>query len=181
MPFKEKWKAIPDYPSYEVSNLGAVRNRQTKTIKMQRVSRSTGYVIVNLYPRGCSHHKALLVHRLVASAFVINKRNLPCVNHMDENKQNNYANNLEWVTYKENNNYGTRGQRISASNKGKHHSPREHFPKPVIAIDQNGHAKRYCSMTKCAESLGLSRPSISMVISGKMKRTKGYRIKLAEQ
>ena len=177
MPFKEEWKVISDYPDYEVSNLGAARNRKTKLIKMQRVTKGTGYVTVNLYPRNKANHKVLLVHRLVALAFIPNTNNLPCVNHIDENKQNNYVNNLEWVTYKTNNQRGTRGKRISNSNKGKHYNPRTHFPKSVIAISPSG--KRYCfnSITECANALGLHRSSISYVLHGKMKRTKGFVIK----
>ena len=49
----------------------------------------------------------LLVHRLVAQAFIPNPNNLPCVNHKDENPGNNDFRNLEWCTYKYNSNYGT--------------------------------------------------------------------------
>ena len=57
--------------------------------------------------------KAEYVHRLVALAFIPNPDNKPQVNHKDENKQNNYVDNLEWATCKENVNYGTRSTRQS--------------------------------------------------------------------
>ena len=46
--------------------------------------------------------KMYSVHRLVALAFIPNPNNLPEVNHKDGNKSNNCANNLEWVTCKQN-------------------------------------------------------------------------------
>ena len=56
----------------------------------------------------CGYHEIMLngkhyrVHRLVAEAFIPNPNNLPCVNHIDGNKQNNSIDNLEWCTYSEN-------------------------------------------------------------------------------
>jgi hypothetical protein len=44
-----------------------------------------------------------LLHRLIAETFIPNPDNLPCVNHKDGNKLNNSVDNLEWVTYSENN------------------------------------------------------------------------------
>ena len=176
MPFKEKCKVIPNYTRYEVSNLGAIRNRKTKNIKMQRVMKSTGYVTVNLYPDGKSQHDVVLVHRIVAISFLPNDNHLPCINHIDENKQNNYVNNLEWVTYEQNNNYGTRNKRISKRNKGNHKGLLKAIK--IVAIDKNGNKTHFKSVTECAEKLGLYRSSISLVLHGKMRTTGGYRFEV---
>ena len=68
-----------------------------------------GYLQVRLYKNGNS--SLHLVHRLVASAFIPNPDNLEQVNHKDEDKTRNWVDNLEWVTAKENSNYGTRTAR----------------------------------------------------------------------
>ena len=51
-------------------------------------------------------------HRFVAECFIPNPENLPCINHKDENKQNNCVDNLEWCTHKYNTNYGTAMERL---------------------------------------------------------------------
>jgi hypothetical protein len=84
---------------FQVSNHGDVKNILTNKILSPRVQNS-GYKIVHLNHSG--KRKALLVHRLVAIAFVPNTENKPFVNHIDGNKLNNASYNLEWVTPSEN-------------------------------------------------------------------------------
>lgn len=93
----ENWKVINDFPNYEISNFGNIRN-ETKLLKI--VPNKQGYNIVVLCNGGI--RKTINVHRLVAAAFVPNPENKPCVDHIDGDRANNHADNLRWVTAKEN-------------------------------------------------------------------------------
>lgn len=61
-----------------------------------------GYPIVSLFD-GKGGHKFYLLHRLIATAFIPNPENKPCVDHWDCNRENCSVENLRWVTYSENN------------------------------------------------------------------------------
>ena len=104
---KEEWKVIDDFPIYSISNYGRVRNDQRNYI-LQGGHDRDGYRQVTLSINGKQINRRIC--RLVASAFIPNPMNLPQVNHIDENKENDCASNLEWCTSKYNNNYGHRTQ-----------------------------------------------------------------------
>lgn len=107
----EIWKEIDGYNGvYQVSNLGKVR----KSASLKPIAiclNTTGYEQVNLSD-GFTRKK-LLVHRLVAQAFIPNPNNLPQINHIDENKRNNKVSNLEWCDASYNNNYGAHNANVS--------------------------------------------------------------------
>ena len=103
----EIWKPVPDYEElYEVSNLGRVRSLFKGDRILKQGIGSTGYKIVTLCRKGTQ--KTVNVHRLVASCFIPNPHNFPCINHKDENRLNNAVSNLEWCSYYYNNVYGDR-------------------------------------------------------------------------
>ena len=124
----ETWKDIKGYEgSYQVSDMGRIKslertvtrkNGRKQTIR-ERILKSdiihNGYLRVRLYDSS-GKIKRFLVHRLVCKAFHENPENKPCVNHIDENKTNNKASNLEWCTVEENNNHGTHYAKIAKAN-----------------------------------------------------------------
>lgn len=122
---EEIWKDIKSYEGlYQVSNLGRVKHLEftrpnlltggVSTIKEKMLKQRLtpfGYYTVSLSKNG--KKRLYFVHRLVAEAFILNPDNLPIINHKDENKVNNYIDNLEWCDHLYNSNYGTRNKRLS--------------------------------------------------------------------
>lgn len=179
----EIWKTVPEFPNYEVSNFGNVRSKDRISVrrgnpaqlKGQRLKQKCdrGYMRVTFYSGDREHHREYSVHRLVATLFIPNPDNLPCVNHKDENRSNNHVDNLEWCTYKYNSNYGT-----SIERRVKHQNwesiARKHSV-PVEQCDINGNViARWDSMIDCERKTGFKSCSISLACSGFLKTYKGY-------
>lgn len=101
---EEEWRSIASLAGkYEVSNLGRVRNTNTKHIRKPFVNQG-GYHIINFWilePKKCQ--RAFLVSRLVALAFLGTPDFMNYeVNHRDGDKSNNKVDNLEWVDRRHN-------------------------------------------------------------------------------
>jgi hypothetical protein len=96
----EIWKKINGYNDYEISDKGIVKSCKYGKETILKLECNKGYLRVSLCKNNIT--KRFQVHRLVASHFLNNRYNKPCVNHKDGNKLNNSVANLEWVTYSEN-------------------------------------------------------------------------------
>jgi hypothetical protein len=118
----EIWKTIEEFPIYEVSHLGRIKNTITGRILSPTVK--SGYYHACLTNN--NHRKTCKVHRLVAFAFIPNPENKSDVNHKDKDKLNNKLSNLEWMTRKENNSHKSQTL-IYKSNKNK----------PLLRIDSD--------------------------------------------
>ncbi len=94
----EEWKEIEGWPDYLVSNYGRIFSRCTDRIL--KGSNVKGYLTIVL----CKNHvgNRVLIHRLVAFAFVDGFFEGAVVNHIDGVKTNNMASNLEWMTQSDN-------------------------------------------------------------------------------
>lgn len=187
----ERWMSLEDYPNeewrnvegfenrYMVSNIGRVKTKdftytlygkiQTKHEHiLKTIIRKDGYCKVNL--GGYRNQKTLNLHRLVATAFIPNPQNLPCINHKDENPTNNIVENLEWCTYKYNNNYGSFGEKHSIAYKN-HPS----FSKPVIQMTLDGtDIREFPSIAEAARYLGGNYVNIAEFLREPNKRNHAY-------
>ncbi len=103
------WLPIKDYPNYEVSICGQVRNITTKRILRPGLA-SNGYYIITLCKN--KKHKSHCIHHLVCKTFIPNVDDKKCIDHIDSNRLNNTISNLRWASYQEN----SFNQQLSSNN-----------------------------------------------------------------
>jgi hypothetical protein len=97
---EEIWKDVQGYEDYyQISNFGRIKSKYYNRIRSYILNQG-GYCTVQLCVK--QKRKAFALHRLVAIHFIPNPLNLPEINHLDFNKENNKINNLEWCTPKQN-------------------------------------------------------------------------------
>lgn len=149
----EEWRTIEDYPNYEVSNLGEVRNIKKGNL-LTPYPNTKGYLYVTL---GKGNHKR--IHRLVASAFPeICGKNFEDaqVDHINGNKTDNKAINLRFCTGEQN-----------------MHNPNTLFKttNKVVQLDNNGNLLYlYLSVRDAERYTGVKNSHISEILNGKGKR-----------
>lgn len=170
------WKDIPGYPRYMVSDFGEVYSKITK-IKLKADISKFGYARVTLYKGTGEKHK-IMVHRLVALAFISNPQNLPQVNHINENRLDNSVENLEWCSASYNINFGNRNKTVSRKLRA---IKEKTSAKRIEQIDiQTGKTiKVWTSMREIERELGFSHSNIYACCSGKRKTRGGFAWKYA--
>ena len=192
---EEIWKDVVGFEgSYKVSNLGRVKSLdRTVTVHrgkyvyqcqiQGRVLKPTvqnhGYLGVWLYGKGgVSNRNGRIygIHRIVADAFC-EKSDEDCeVNHINENKADNRACNLEWCTHKENSSYGTRGKRIGKANTNGKKS------KAVVQLTLNGDfVAEYPSLAEIRRQTGFNHKNICRLLKGYGETAYGYKWQYANE
>lgn len=152
----EEWEVIEGTTDAQVSSFGRIR---IGGVEIQPQKDSEGYLRCTVAPNFRDR-----VHRLVARAFIPNPEGKPMVNHLDGNKANNHADNLEWCTAKEN--------AVDASQKGLLSTWTG--KKRVTAIG-NGKIIHFSSIAQAALVLKVDAKCISKALTGKRKTAGGYR------
>lgn len=162
----EEWRAVPGWDGrYEVSNLGRLRNRHGKVIRPSLGER--GYYQVGLY--GDSGQRSFRLHRLIALAFVSNPHGHPHVNHLDCDKLNNAATNLEWTTFEANFAHGREAGVALAKNNPK--VRRKLSAAQVIDI-RSRQIKTWPECKAVGEEFGVSASHVYNITNGR-KRARG--------
>ncbi|MCR5652216.1 MAG: HNH endonuclease [Ruminococcus sp.] len=162
----ELWKEVIGFDTlYEVSNLGHLRTKcNVKGIYtseyryVKPTDNGKGYLRFNLKQN--KKQVTVYLHRLVAVAFVDNPHDYEEINHIDENKYNNRAENLEWCTHLYNCNFGTRNERSSKKRQ-----------KRIKCNELNLYFE---SIQEAAEWLGVVKTAISNCLNGRTITCGGF-------
>ena len=92
----ELFKIIKEFPQYQISNLGNIKNSKGQLLVIGRRRSNSGYIQVRLYDNGKYHYRYF--HRIIAEAFIPNPNNYRTINHINGNKLDNRISNLEWAS-----------------------------------------------------------------------------------
>ena len=175
---QEVWKPIDGANGqYEVSNMGNLRNSKTHR-PVKGTPDKKGYL--RFRPTINRKKKSFKVHRIVALAFIPNPENKPHVNHINGIKSDNRAENLEWVTCKENAEHAMKNglwENVLHASEQTNNARKT----PVIATNINTGEKIYFESVSSAERF-LGSKQVSTVLKNKnRKQAKGYMLERVEK
>ena len=174
----ELFAFIPGYSNgYMVSNLGRVLSFK-RSVEIRPFRCRNGYLAVSLRDGKASHNE--LVHRLVAEAFVQNEDYLPEVNHINGDKTDNRAENLEWCTRKQNMEHAAATGLLHTSKRMAHldnmtRIATKSHKRPVVRSD----GEYFDSVHEAARAIGASASNVSAVCRGKYKSCEGFTFRYA--
>lgn len=171
---EEQWLDTPGYEGlYQISNFGRVKSFYFKNPRILKPHKVKGYSNVELYKN--KKKKQFYIHRLVMENFCpIENMNVLDVNHKDEDKSNNHISNLEWMTHKDNLNYGSRAEKARMKMQGKNSSR----SKKVRCIEKD---VIYEALREAERQLGIPATNISKACKGKIKTAGGYHWEYVEE
>lgn len=178
----EEWRDVVGWEGYyivssygRVASLGRYVKYYTYTkwldpcLKQQQMWKN-GYFAVTFKKNGkkiCAS-----VHRLVAIAFIPNPNNYPCIDHINDNKIDNRACNLQWCTHKINNSKEHHSIAESLSKKGKRLPS---IQKPIVQLSTSGNLVRVYPSMRDADLNGFQHSAIHRVIHNKLKTHRGFK------
>lgn len=164
----EIWKDVREYPDlFSVSNYGRVYSKRSgKTLKNGKSK--SGYPVISTRIGGRNGEAICRkIHRWVAECFVDNPDNKPYVNHKDGDKTNNYYENLEWVTNRENTIHAYETG-LMVSRGGKESSSAKLNNKDVEYIRENYKPRcKHNGARALANNFGVNHSTISNIVNNK--------------
>lgn len=167
------WKTLDFNPNYEANEDGRIRKINNRYEPKKYIDKD-GYEHINL------SRKKYRVHRVIAMTFIPNPENKPEVNHINSIRDDNRAENLEWVTRSENQQHAFRNGRHQALRE----QARENIVKyavsaisrPVLQYSlKDEFIAEYPSLSEAARQVLGNHRNISLVCQGKRKTASGYK------
>lgn len=157
------WKPIKGFEEhYLVSDSGQVWSMYHRRALKPSLDKY-GYERVGLFDGHKACHRT--VHRLVAQAFIPNPDNLPTVNHINEDKTDNRVSNLEWASIADNDNHGTRNERMANTK----------CRLPVEQVLHDGTTIRYKGVKDASRKTGIHRVCIAKCCKHIRQTAGGYK------
>lgn len=158
----ETWKTLHNFPGYEGSTDGRIRNIRTQHI-LKQCPDKYGRMKVSLQRNG--EQKSTKVHKVIAETYYGEHPGMD-VRHKDSDLANNRADNLEWVT---------RSETISeAYRRG---SKKPYQSRPVRVVETG---RTYDSIKECALDTGCDKSQISKQLAGGVSHVKGYHFEIED-
>jgi Zn-finger protein len=157
----EKWKTIPDFPKYQVSNFGRVKSFNKKPTRILRPILTNGYYKVVLCNNGIKEN-CLIAYLVYFTFNKEEKKDNYVIDHIDGNKINNKLDNLRYISRSENTQLSYYSQNLQSN------------IRPVVCYKNNELIGQYPSCSEAARQLKLDSSSISKVCKGIYKHTHGY-------
>lgn len=183
--FEGRTKEIDYAPGYFVSELGIVYGPGSLGHRGWHIQKSYsndayGHQIVDLYINGKRQHRYVAV--LVAEAFIPNPNGFPEVRHIDGNPYNNHVSNLEWGTHADNMHDAQRHGTFHYFTPEEDEMALRVLRRPVKAINvETGEEYEFESQAEAARQLGVYQSNIYHVLSGRYKKTGGYRFEYLDK
>ncbi len=155
-------KPIKDYEGlYSITEYGEIWSNHRNIYRKHNIIQ-TGYHQVRLCKNGII--KSYYIAKLVAKAFIPNPENKTQVNHIDGNKDNNHASNLEWMTPRENVQHAVKLGLLN--NKGENHGSSKLNRRQVLEIRKR-YKEENITQKSLADEYEVSLMNINKIINYK--------------